>query len=307
MLQAAAKLNSDGVRGWAAPMSIQYLTIQNFMAVYLSHGGRLIDAGKCEANTPEFQAAIDKYVAAFKSQVTAPDATTLEGDRFRRGFIEGRFAMIIDQPGVWHDLQLANPPYAKEVALAQVPAGPKGLLGFLGGFPLVLWKASRVKDAAAKWILYATSPEGGLRELSVKSGMIPARNSLAQQAPWSQYPYTVFTTQMAKAYPYTYPLEGMPQMAQLEVKPVQAAIQAVAMGQKTARDYARMPAEHAEAWPDAQWNLLEDVYRAVRGVEPPPGGFRFATFTDGVRSMRVVDAALVSAAQGGWADVKTGE
>lgn len=113
-------------------MSIDYLTLQNFMAVYLSYGARLLDdGGACAAGSPEFKAALDTYVGAFRAGVTAADAATLPGDRFRRGFIDGQFAMIIDQPGVWRDLELAKPAFVADVAVAPVPAGPKGRFGFL--------------------------------------------------------------------------------------------------------------------------------------------------------------------------------
>lgn len=235
MLAAARKLTTGGVRGWAAPMSIDYLTLQNFMSVYLSYGGRLLDeAGtRCGADTPAFRQALATYVSAFRDGDTAPDATTLAGDRFRRGFIDGQYAMIIDQPGIWRDLQVANPSFAGDVGVAQVPAGPNGRYGFLGGWPLVLWKTSRVQDAAAQWIMFATSPEGGLVDLSVKSGMIPARRGTAAGAPWNAPPYTTFIRQMEVAYPYQHPNEPIPQMAQIEVKTIQTAIQAVAQGQKT--------------------------------------------------------------------------
>lgn len=95
-----------------------------------------------------------------------------------------------------------------------------------------------MKDAAARWVLYATSPEGGLQELSVKSGMIPARRSTAAGTPWDGYPFTVFSAQMERAFPYQYPNEPIPQMAQIEVRTIQTAIQAMALGQKTADEAA---------------------------------------------------------------------
>lgn len=239
LVEFAVALTGDGVYGWAAPMGIEYLTIQNFMAVYLSHGARMLDEeGRCGLETPEFYQALSTYVGAYERGATHPDAATMSGDEFRRGFLDGRFAMIIDHPGIWADLQREGAAFAEDVAVTHVPAGPEGRFGFLGGWPLVLWAESTVKDAAAEWILYATRPEGALRELSITSGMIPGSIKLAQQDPWDAYPYSVFVEQLAFAYPYQYPDQAIAEMGQLEVNAFQTAVQAVALGQRTVEQAA---------------------------------------------------------------------
>lgn len=215
----------------ALPMSIDYLTLQNFMSVYLSHGARLLnDEGMCGLDSDEFRQALTLYTDAYKNGLTHPDAATMPGNEFRRGFLDGRFGMIIDQPGIWSDLQRENPDFVDSVAISMVPSGPEGRFGFLGGWPLVLWNASQDKEAAAKWILFATRPEGALKELSITSGMIPGSISLAQEAPWNEYPFTVFVEQLQFSAPYQYPDEAIAQMGQLEVDTIQSAIQSVALG-----------------------------------------------------------------------------
>lgn len=215
----------------AFPMGISYLTLQNFMSVYLSYGARLLnEQGTCGLDSSQFREALTLYTNAYKDGLTHPDATTMPGDEMRRGFLDGRYAMIIDQPGIWADLQKEQADFADDVAVALVPEGPEGRFGFLGGWPLVLWNASQNKDAAARWILYATRPEGALRELSINSGMIPGSASLAQEAPWDDYPFTVFVEQLKFSAPYQYPNEAIPQMGQLEVDTIQTTIQSVALG-----------------------------------------------------------------------------
>lgn len=235
MLDAATAITEatgGDVYGWAAPMSIDYLTLHNFMSVYLSHGARLLnDEGMCGLDSPEFRQALDAYVGAYRAGVTHPDAATMPGNEFRRGFLDGRFAMIVDHPGIWADLHGEGAAFADDVAVAMVPEGPEGRFAFLGGWPLVMWAESDVQDAAAAWILYATRPEGALRDLSVSSGMIPGSRQLAQQAPWDDDPFTVFVEQLQDAYPYQHPDEAIAQMGQLEVDTIQTAIQAVALGQ----------------------------------------------------------------------------
>jgi multiple sugar transport system substrate-binding protein len=235
LVAAADQLKSvmpAGAYPIALPMSIEYLTIQNFMSWYLSHGASLLNSeGRCGLDTPEFKTALEKYTGVFKAGLTHPDAATKPGNEFRRGFLDGNYAMIVDQPGIWADLQREQPDFVDSVQIALVPQGPEGRRGFLGGYPLVLWNASQVKDAAAKWIMFATRPEGALKDLAVTSGAIPGSRSLAQGSPWNKYPFTVFVEQLQDAVPYQFPAEAIPQMGQLEVDAFQSAIQSVALDQ----------------------------------------------------------------------------
>jgi predicted dehydrogenase len=73
-----------------------------------------------------------------------------------------------------------------------------------------------------------------------------------------------------------------------------------------ARRYAHLPGGHQEAWADAFCNLMRDIYECVAAGKPstalPPA---VATFEDGYRANRIVEAILESARRGGaWTDVK---
>ncbi len=235
LIDAAAKIKeATGTYGWAAPMSLDYFTIQNFMSTYLSYGARMLnDEGKCGFDTPEFRQALETFTSAYSKGVTHPDAPSMPGTAFRRGFLDGNFAMIIDSPNIAKDIENEKPAWADSVKIAMVPEGPKGRAGFLGGWPLILWNQSEVKDAAAKWIMYATRPEGALRQITEVSGAIPGSIKLAAEAPWNAPPYALFVEQLQEARPYQYPDQAVPQMGQLEVDTIQKAIQAVALGQAT--------------------------------------------------------------------------
>ena len=72
-----------------------------------------------------------------------------------------------------------------------------------------------------------------------------------------------------------------------------------------ARAYAHLPGGHQEAWADAFCNLMREIYRCIAEGPPyaslPP---MVATFEDGFRANRIVDAILESAADGGaWTAV----
>ena len=62
---------------------------------------------------------------------------------------------------------------------------------------------------------------------------------------------------------------------------------------------ARYPAGHAEGYGEAFRNVLGSAYRAIAGEPQDP----FPTFADGHRNVRVIEAAVASAASGGWIEV----
>jgi ABC-type glycerol-3-phosphate transport system substrate-binding protein len=227
-LTAAAK---DGTKGIALSMSLDYFTVQNFMSAWLGYGAHMLDdKGQCGFDTPEFKQALDVYVGMFKDGSTSPDAATTSGDTFRRGFLDGKYAMILLDPSLYRDLVKEKAPFLNDIGIAEVPAGPTIRAGFLGGWPLVLWNTSEHKDAAAKWIMFAT--HDGLKSLATAGGFIPGNITLAHETPWTDFPYPLFVKQLQDAKPYQFPAEAIPQMGQLEVDTVQKAIQAVALGKQ---------------------------------------------------------------------------
>lgn len=230
---ALSKAGAGNYYGIALPMSITYNTVQNFMSTYLGYGARMIgEDGKCGFNTPEFKAALDVYTRIYKDGGTHPDAPTMDGDALRRGFADGNYAMHIQNASLLKQLQDEKAPFVGEIGIVKIPAGPVNRSGFLGGWPLVLWDASENKEAAAKWILFATHGDV-LKDMAVASGYLPGQISIATGAPWDAFPYPLFTEQLQDARPYQYPSEPLAQMGQLEVDTIQKAVQAVALGQQT--------------------------------------------------------------------------
>ena len=72
-----------------------------------------------------------------------------------------------------------------------------------------------------------------------------------------------------------------------------------------ARPYAHLPGGHQESWADAFCNVMRDVY-AVIASGPPYRQLTpaVATFEDGYRANRIIEAILESAARGGiWTKV----
>jgi multiple sugar transport system substrate-binding protein len=237
--RAAAKtLTSGDVYGWGVPGGIQYATIQTFMSVYLGYGAKFLkDPKTCGFDTQEFRDALTFYAELYtQDKVTPPDTPTYGNQELEEQFQNGKLAMFVDGPWFWTALTTAKVPFLDQVGIAPIPAGPKGQFGFLGGWPLVMWKAAKNPDATWKWIKFATDPDGYLGQLVNAGGLLPGKKSIVDQAPWNEPPLDVFAKQMDFAYPYQYPDPEIPQMGTLEVDAVQTAVQSVMLGQATVDD-----------------------------------------------------------------------
>jgi multiple sugar transport system substrate-binding protein len=237
LYQDAVALKSTGKVPWSVPESNQYVTVQTFMSVYLSYGATLFNqSGKCGLDTQAFKDALTYYTSFAKHGLASPDSAAATGDTIGNLFNSGGAAMLVSGPGQYIALKAANPTLASKIGIAPIPAGPKGTFGFLGGWPLVMWKSSKVPDAAAKWMHYATSPQGALSAIAQTSGILPGRTSLASKTPWNEAPYAAFSKQLANAYAYQYPAGPSPKMGQIETASIQTAVQDVATGQMNVDD-----------------------------------------------------------------------
>ena len=83
--------------------------------------------------------------------------------------------------------------------------------------------------------------------------------------------------------------------------PKQIVVKDPAANAPGARGMSRYPAGHGEGYGQAFRNLFENVYAAIEGREHAP----FPTFADGHRGVATLEAAVASAANGGWAAVET--
>jgi predicted dehydrogenase len=72
-----------------------------------------------------------------------------------------------------------------------------------------------------------------------------------------------------------------------------------------ARHYARLPGGHQEGWADAFANVIRDIYELIAAGKDPAGEHppTVATFDDGYRAVRIVEAVLASARSGAWTAV----
>lgn len=235
--EAAIALTKDDVYGFGIPGAIDYPTLQTFVNVYLGYGARFLnEEGKCGFDSPEFREALQYYTDLYLvDKVTPPDTPNYSREQLVQMLADGKLAMYIDGPWIYGSIEAANPEWLSNLKVALIPEGPAGRFGFLGGWPLVMWKDSANPDAAWEWIKYATDPEQGLPGIAAPANLPPGRQSIAEQ--WlNSYEEPlrsemgVFLDGLQYAQPYQYPDPEIPQMASLEVDAVQTAVQSVMLG-----------------------------------------------------------------------------
>lgn len=64
--------------------------------------------------------------------------------------------------------------------------------------------------------------------------------------------------------------------------------------------YATLPGGHPVAWSDALRNGIREFYTSIERGTFSQTGQTYATFADGVQIMKLVDACMESAKNGGW-------
>lgn len=234
MLNAALKLTTKHVYGLGISGDLSSNTVQTFMSVYLGWGAHMLDAkGNCGFDTPQFRAALTFYTDLYrKYHVTPPDTPVYDYAELEPLFQAGKLAMHMDSGGLW--TTITDKALLSDIGLVQIPKGPVGRFGFLGGFPLVIWAQSKVKDAAWRFVRFICDPAGpAFTPVCLGNGAMPGRISSASQSPWTQWPNSVFVNQLKFAYPYQYPAPEFPQMGAIEVDSVQTAVQNVLIGKST--------------------------------------------------------------------------
>ena len=235
MRTAAETIKSKvpGIVPWLAPMSKDYETVQTFMSVYLGYGARMLnDQGACGFDTPEFKDALTYWTNLYLDGLSTPDAVTYKGNDLAGLLMSGQGAMMIHGPSV---TALVKGQAAEgKLGVIGIPAGPAGQFGFLGGWPLIVWKGQS-EAAAAKFVHYATSG-APLKELLLVSGSLPPLKSMQNEAPWNTEPLATFAAGMNHAYPYQYPAQEIPQMGDIETETIQNAVQRVATKQATVEE-----------------------------------------------------------------------
>jgi multiple sugar transport system substrate-binding protein len=133
---------------------------QTFLPFAWQNGAALADADNktFTLGSREMATALDYYTSFFRSGLAPKDLGAAQGEP-ERGFVDGRFGAFISGPwhlGILHDLGGAS--FMDKVGLAQMPKEKAGT-SFVGGGDMVVFKDSKNRDSAWKFVQFLSKPE----------------------------------------------------------------------------------------------------------------------------------------------------
>jgi ABC-type glycerol-3-phosphate transport system substrate-binding protein len=163
-----------------------------FYPVLWSFGGEVFDSQmNPHLTSPEAIRAAEFYRSL--RPVLPPDYNSYNYPKVLDGLRNGTLAMAsVYWNAAYNDIQASNSPHKDAIKVALVP-GVKKADGTISRRPqthswgLVFNKRSPSKEAAWKFLLYATGKEGG--RIHGKNGGSPFRTSILQDPAWASGPY----------------------------------------------------------------------------------------------------------------------
>ena len=102
-------------------------------------------------------------------------------------FYNGRLAMFTEQSNVEATERGVRGAANFRWDIAPLPAGPKGLFGFIGGQSIGVTTQAKAKEAALEWLFHVAGPSGQ-KELIKRQIGLPVIKSLIDSPEWKQAP-----------------------------------------------------------------------------------------------------------------------
>lgn len=146
---------------------------QTYMPFAWQQGAELVDGDQFTFNTPPMQEALAYYASFFSEKISPTD---LAQGALETGFINGEIGAFVSGP--WHLGILADQggaEFADKWAVAQMPK-EQAATSFTGGGDLVVFKDSKNRDAAWKFVDFLTQ-EPQQQKLYELVGSLPAVSS----------------------------------------------------------------------------------------------------------------------------------
>ena len=224
---AAAALAGDDRFG----MALSTNNYQEFMPFVWQNGGRILDEkGRPAVTEPEFIEALDFYAKLFHDKLAPIDSG---GTDLFQEFAKGTMPMYFSGPWMINLTNEQVPEIAGKWSVAVCPK-KKTRTSFVGGCNLVVFRDSRNKDAAWRFIEFMSDAGNQLEWFGV-SGCLPAAKVSWDAAELAGNPMmAVFREQLDDAQAP----ENVPQWAQIEAA-IQRRVQEACYGKKTAAEAAR--------------------------------------------------------------------
>ncbi|AZR73763.1 hypothetical protein BBF96_10425 [Anoxybacter fermentans] len=230
----ARKLAADGGYGLALSTN----NYQEFMPFVWQNGGRILDEnGEVAVTEPAFVEALEFYVKLFKEGLAPIDA---QGTNLFQEFAAGRMPMYFSGPWMVNLTHEQVPEIDGKWSVALMPE-KKSRTSFIGGCNLVIFKDSKHKEAAWKFIEFMTEAQNQVEWFKI-SGCLPANKWAWEDTYFNNLEMMqVFGEQLKDAKA---PI-NIPQWAQIESF-IQRRVQEACYGEKTPKEAAEALARDIE-------------------------------------------------------------
>jgi multiple sugar transport system substrate-binding protein len=181
LLQQCKKLQSPPDLWGYVFQGMQYEgLVCDFLEILWGHGGDVLTPdGKAIIDSPESVSALSWLVKIVREEKVCPDGvTTYQEEESRNVFQEGRAVFMRNWPYAWTKFQEDKSLVKGKVGIKPMVHAPgKTSAATLGGWGFAIYKFSKNKEAAWKFIQFATTPE--MQKLfHFKKGVIPTRKAL---------------------------------------------------------------------------------------------------------------------------------
>lgn len=227
----AQALAADGGYGLALSTN----NYQEFMPFVWQNGGRVLDEkGRAAVTEPAFVEALRFYAELFLAKLAPLDP---QGTDLFQEFAAGRMPMYFSGPWMITLTHEQVPEIDGKWAIAVMPK-KKTRTSFVGGCNLVIFRDSKNKDAAWKFVEFMSDARNQLEWFKI-SGCLPANKIAWQDRKLQDDPFMkVFEEQLSDARAP----ENVPQWAQIEAF-IHRRVQEACYGRKTSEEAAKALAQ----------------------------------------------------------------
>jgi multiple sugar transport system substrate-binding protein len=179
---------------------------EQLVELAMTAGAHFLNAGGTRGNfhEPQFVDAFDFYNALFRQKL-APNVTSVQVANVYQQFAQDDFAMFVSGPWQVGEFKRRLPPnmegkWGTMPMPARDASQPVGV-GMAGGSSFVIYKASRHKEAARKFIEYLSETEQQIRFFEL-TGNLPARRTAWKAPALANDPYLpAFREQLERVQP----------------------------------------------------------------------------------------------------------
>lgn len=175
----ARLLEVTGERPFGFPGVSDWNVVHNAMPWVACFGGRVLDErGRAvhDERTTEGVYQLQRLVGTYGQL----DVLEGDDDDATAGFARGDYPVVVGGPYLAPVLadEGTDPVVAANWSTAELPAGPAGRVGFLGGSDLAISAGTRHRAEAVRWLQWLTSPDSQ-RRTTTADGMLPSVRAAA--------------------------------------------------------------------------------------------------------------------------------